>query len=360
MEFNNGEEMINIMKNVSFIIITVIFSSLLMSLNARTQKYTSFDENYRDPFILMDDEQFYIWDKTLRKVVIYSMKSLKRIAEFGKKGEGPGEFISINCASLDNDYIYISSFPKLCIFSKNGIFKKEIKGNADAGSFKPFGKYLLGISHPYSNPNGNEGKMIFGLFDSGLKKEKDIYTAEYHFFAWAGDKKENILWIRDCIKAVPFKSKLIIGTTYKGFYFIVFDQAGNMLYEIKKEYEKRKVTESDKKRRIDDFKKHFGDQRWNEHNLMYNIVFPEYYPAFSNFIVDRSRIYVFLIPEGEEEEILILNLEGQVLGKNTIPSMNINTLDRERFTVWNGKLYYLEDNLEEERWELHELNIDSK
>lgn len=346
------------MKKTSFVIIIILFSSLLIIVNGHAKKIADIDEVYKDPFVLVDNEQFYVWDRALRKVVIYSKKNLKKITEFGKRGEGPGEFMTISCAYLSNDNIYVSSFQKLCIFNKEGKFKKEIKGNNNASSFKYFGKNFIGISYPYSKPYDKEGKMIFSLFDKGLKKKKDIFTAIYHKAVWPGQKRENILWIRGCTKAVPYYDKLIIGATYNGLYFAVFDTEGTMLYEIKKEYKKRRVTESEKKRRINESKRRMGERRWNDYKMMYNIVFPNYYPAFDNFIVDNNKIYVFLFPGEKTEEVLILNLEGKLLDKKIIPVMKTTIIDWARFAIRDGKIYYFDENEEGERWELHEVNID--
>jgi len=343
-------------KNI--LILVLLCSQLLPIGYIYAKKITELDDFYKDPFLIVNEKQFYIWDRVLRKVFIYSKTNYEKIDEFGKRGEGPGEFISIGNVFLLDDYICVSSFPKLCFFSKKGKFKKEIKGPLDAGAFVPIGKNFIGKSYPHSGPYKEEGKIQFSLYNSNLKMKKDIYLVKYHKFAWPGEKKENILWIRPCIKAVSYQNKIIIGSSYEGFLLLFFDSNGNMLYKIDKQYEKRLVTKEEKKELLNEAKIRMGEKRWNEHKFMYNVVFPDYYPAFSNFVIENNKIYVFQFPKDETIEISILDLKGKPLDKKNIPLIERSIIEKGRFSIHDGKMYYVIDNIETENWELNEIEID--
>jgi hypothetical protein len=342
----------------SILIILILLSySLIANANENSKKVLVLEDIYKSPYLLVDNENFYITDRYLRKVFIYSNEKLEKISEFGRKGEGPGEFMVINCTSLTDDYICISSFPKLCFFNKKGKLIKEIKGPPDTGTFKPFGKNFIGQSYPYSKPSDKIYRILYSLFDPGLSKKKDIYLAEFNKFVIYSRPKMISMWVRDCTKAVPYKDKLIVGSTYKGFYFSVFDVNGNMLNEITIDYEKRKITDEEKQRKINEDKKDSSEQRWNDLIARVEIRFPEYYPAYANFIVDNHKIYVFLYPR-ETTEIRVLDFKGILLKKRNIPYFKYGFITGDQHTIYEGKFYYLIDNKEEETWEIHTINID--
>jgi len=345
------------MKKEKIIVLLILFTSLLVTVNVHAKKLAVLNDYYKDPFLIVDNDQFYVWDRALRKVYIYYRENFKKVAEFGKRGEGPGEFTGISWVSINEDFIFVSSYPKICIFDKKGNFKKQVKGPTNAGAFKPFGNNYVGVSYPYTDPYDKECEMLFGLFNSNLKKKKDIYLAKTHRATWPGERKENVLWIRGCTKAVPYKDKLVIGSTYKGFYFAVFDLQGDMLCEINRNYEKRKVTEDVKSKRINEHRRITGEQEWKKHKMMYNIVFSEYFPAYTNFVVDDNKIYVFLFPKDGTEEVLILDLKGKLLKKVYFTAMNSSIIDWGRFSIRDGKLLYVDENFDEETWELHEIDL---
>ena len=50
---------VSMMKDTFYIIIIVLFTSILVNEDVQAKKLTSFDEIYKDPFALMNDEHFY-------------------------------------------------------------------------------------------------------------------------------------------------------------------------------------------------------------------------------------------------------------------------------------------------------------
>jgi len=345
------------MKRANLLILLFLCSQLLSTSYTTAKKLTAFYDLYESPFIIVDKENFYIWDRALLKICIYSKKNYRKITEFGKRGEGPGEFVSINKVFLLSDYICVSSFPKLCFFNKKGKLIKQIKGPSNAGSFIPFGKNFVGTIFPSPDSNSKEANILFCLFDSSLQKKRDIFSTKIHKAAWQGKKKMNVSWVRDCIKALTSKNKLIIGTTHKGLYFEVFDKKGDKLYIINRRYDERKINDNEKRMILDEAKTMWGERRWNNYKMRFNPVFPDFYPAYQNFTIDNNMIYIFLFPMQDTIEVIILDISGNFVGKKEIPKIKYNIIKWGRFDVWDGKLYYLNDNIEEEKWELNEVDL---
>ena len=331
---------------------------LLLSSVIHAAKITEFTDSFKQPRVLLDDKQIYIVDALLYKISIYSRKDFKKIGEFGKRGEAPGEFIGIGNVSINTDYITVAAFPKICYFSKSGKFIKEKKYNiSNAGNFIPVGDNLVGESHLYSKPTDINGKLVFSLFDSDFEKKKDLRTIEFQKFSKWNGTKETILLIRPCFKAVVSNDKILIGSSAKGFFFVVFDRNGNKLNEINRAYEKRKVTNADKKNELDYVQKTTTD--WNKQKAMYEMEFPEFFPAYFNFGVDNGKIYVFIDPKDNKIECQVLDLKGNLLKRNFLPnSFGKQYFDARFFCIKEGQFFYLIDNENTEKWELHSLKLD--
>jgi hypothetical protein len=318
---------------------------------------TQFKDNFKAPTLLMDENQIYVCDRVLRKIAIYKRDNLQKVAEFGRKGQGPGEFIGISNVSLSKEYIYVASYPKLCVFSKGGKLIKEKKGPVEAGGFIPFGKNFIGKSYPGSHPLDDKVKIQYTLFDGNLEKKKDIFLTEIKKYVMHKGGKEIVLWIRDCVDAIVYKERLYIGTTEKGFYFAVFNLDGNILYEIKKDEKKRRITNNEKQNILDGAKKSMGEIRWKAYKSRCEIIFGEYYPAYKAFFINDDKIYVFRFPEDEKYEIVILDLKGNTLERNFKPVKELGNIGTGFNYIQGGKYYRILENDEEEVWEILEIDL---
>lgn len=344
------------MKKITFFLLIFLISSF----SIEAVKIASFQDNFKAPNVLIDNKNLYIWDQTFCNIRVYDRKNYKKTAEFGRRGNGPAEFIGIEKVSTSDDKVFVASFPKMCIFSSEGKLLKEIKSKQmDSGSFFPIGNNFIGQSCPPPKPNEIKLNIKFSLFNSILEKKKDIFIAQSGLFLKYGSKKEIIFRIRDCTRAMVSDDKLIIGVTGYGFYFSVFDKDGNRLYEIKKPYEKQKVSNEDKQAFMDRLKKSMKEAEWNQYKAMYEIEFPDYYPAYANFFAQHDRIYVFLYPKSNKQAVLILDMKGNLI-KQKVLSQTIDNgcIEKGRFTVHNGKMYFLVENEDTDDWELHMEQID--
>jgi hypothetical protein len=133
----------------------------------------------------------------------------------------------------------------------------------------------------------------------------------------------------------------------KGFYIGVFDANGNKLYEIKPDYEKIKVTESYKKKSLEEIK-----SLWSKRvsQPKYKVVFPEYFPPPYMFYVNTGRIYVFTWKEkNNSKELIVMDVKGNVQKKVFVP-----VTDKDEAVCFSGDQYYfLRENLDKEMIELH-------
>ena len=317
------------------------------------------NEIFKDPHIMVDESQIYIWDKFLCKIKIYSKKSLRKLAVFGRKGSGPGEFNIINSAGLTDDYIYINAFPKVSCFSKNGKMIKETRGNTISGSFIPIGKNFIGRRDIFFGPQNKKNKILYQLFDSNLRKIKDIFETEYKKeVVEVENSRMQVLWFKDCYNGVVYKDRFYVGSTSRGFFFAVFDSDGNKLYEIKKEYQRVKVTSEFKESLFNRIRRS-NAEGLKKFIVKREIVFPKYFPAYINFAVGNGRLYVFKYPKYKSTilEVLILDLKGNLISTSTLPANFWRGIEINKLYFYNGRLYFLEMSEDGETAEIYEVTL---
>lgn len=291
---------------------------------------------FKTPLLRVDDSQFYIVDQNLKKGFIFDRNTFKKVSEFGGPGQGPGEFSSISRFTVNDKYIYVTNFPKLSIFSKQGQLIKEIKLKTYISAIEPIGENFIGYFYPGRTKREDPVKIQFSLFDPGLNRKKDLLYTEIEKYADFIGGKKIIYWIRDCAESFVYKDRIYIGTTEKGFYFSVFDQNGNRLYDIKRDYKKRYISEKVKKTALEKMRKGWGEEKWRQ----VKVIIRDCYPAYKAFFVSDDKIYVFGFPL-VNYEIYILDLEGNLLKKKSIPYNGLYSISSRYGCMHNGKMYKL-------------------
>ena len=339
--------------------IILIIILLTLGVLSEGKKIGTFPDGYfKMPILRLDDSIVCIMDRVLLKGHIYDRKTLKKIAEFGGKGQGPGEFAGISQTVLDDKYIYVSSSPKLCIFSKKGKFIKEFRVPIKTERFMPLGNdnYVATYIVP-SNRQVTRAKTKYQLFDENLKLIKSFFTSEFHAFFQILNGQEIVYMFRDCEGAVVYKNKIYIGNSDKGFYFAVFNQNGEKLYEITRDEKKRILSSKNKEMILKYFK---TSPPWRGQHPNRKIVIRDVIPAFQAFFVNDDRIYVFTYPQKSGcYDIFILDLKGNLLKKRKISINEIYNVGTTFSYIHRGKLYFVKDSegLFDSGSEFHEIEI---
>jgi len=302
------------------------------------------DSYFKLPILLMDDQKIFIVDKVLLKGFIYDRKTLVQIAEFGGKGEAPSQFLAVTGASIDDKHIYVSCFPKLCIFTKEGKFVKEFRIPMNTGQFKHLGNNrFLATYYCSSRPDDKNLKFQYQLYDNNVLFNKDFFTSEFpRYFKTEGDTKINY-FPKDSAHAEVYKNNIYFGNTAKGFYFAVFNRDGKQLYEIKLNVPKELISKMDRKsleRRLSS-----GLSTNEGYTFKTKNIIQDYYPAYNYFYVNDDRIYVFTHVINWKTTIYIMDLKGENMRKKEVMHVffSILPIGNESY-VHKGKLYYLKEN----------------
>jgi hypothetical protein len=341
-------------------IVMVLFALLAGTVSTvSAAKVVLLKEIDRPDTLSVDEDNVYITQGA--EVYIYSNTDFKLKKKFGKRGEGPGEFkidpgyhrggIYLN---VQGDRIYVTSIGKVSIITKDGTIEKEVK-SISGEDFLPFNDKFVGLELiPVSQQNKTAYKALC-LYDSQMKKVKEISRIPHSvqrgkgFMIYSG---------RYIFKT--YHGKLFINKG-KEFIIDVYDQAGNKLHSITREYKKIKITDTDKEKVLDFYKTYRTTKNIFEY-IKSIIKFPEYFPPVRDILLDQEKMYVVTYNHrGSEVEFFVFDLKGKFLEKVFIDiqgeaSLNVPYV----YTIFNGKKYQLIENVEEEEWEMHITPIKKK
>jgi hypothetical protein len=264
---------------------------------------------------------------------------------FGKRGEGPREFIfrigiTIN---VQTENILVLSTGKLSYFTKDGEFIKATKFMPSYGKFTPVGgRYVGGGS-----PNTPEYFVVaLNLFDSNLKFKKEICRMRIPKL------KDKRLFLVTPWDFHTYDRKIFLAAE-ADFKINVFDETGKELYAITHDYERVKVTDQLRNRFFDYVKKYRPPRSYALMKKFFK--FPDYFPAVLQMRVDDGKIYVLTYKEKENGtcEFVVFDTRGKFIKQVYVPLVKADPVHVEPFTVHGGNLYQLVDNEDTEEYELH-------
>jgi hypothetical protein len=110
-------------KNILILVkVFLLFTSTYIGF---AEKLVTLTEPIKPNYIALDNRQFYIVEDT--SVQIYSLRDFKLINKFGRRGEGPGEFLLYTYVIPQPGHLLINSFGKVSYFTKKGTLIKELK-----------------------------------------------------------------------------------------------------------------------------------------------------------------------------------------------------------------------------------------
>jgi hypothetical protein len=306
--------------------------------------------------ITAHQDKLFISDGTT--VFIFSLKDFKPIKQFGRTGNGPGEFAKSSKPWVPSIFIYacdehlvINSRGKTSLFSTSGDFIKETK--TQFGGLVPIGEKYVGFGQSFKD---NSLYIDYNIVSNDFQEEKTFFKIKAP--RQRGHK------VNPLIMANP--SAFFQRQSTKGFLFLptfdgvihVFDAAGTERFTIKPDYPKVPVTEAVEKTYMDFFKNDHRFKRIYEINVKNKrIQFPKHLPLLKTDRISDGKLYLITNSKKKKKyETLVYNLKGKLLGKTLLPLKEKDLLDVYPFTIHKGKLYQIIENQDED-WELHVSSI---
>lgn len=307
-------------------------------------------------------DELYIMESGV--ILVYSLKDLKLMRKFGRKGDGPGELQVVpnysNKLTAYPQYILVETFAKLIYFSKDGTLQKEIRKKS------PLYYKTLPVAKNFVINKlkiDRDQRIVYNcvaLFSAEMNEIKELYSQEHFQQGAVPAIKVDMLIEMPQFGIVD--DKIFVEESPNGFFIQVYDSQGNKLYKIEKEYEKIKFTDDNENDVIEQFKndpltKLQGG--WERIRSIIKPVFPKIFPAIQGLEVSNKKIYVqtYKVKENKEEYV-VMDLKGNIIKRVYIRKFDNVTLmgkmlGTKLHTIHNDKLYYLLENEDEEEWEFH-------
>jgi hypothetical protein len=339
----------------AWIVLLISISGLFPSLaqGAESTKLVTLPELTHPQSLQMDEEQIYIVQG--HEIYIYSRRDYRLLKIFGEAGESPQAFRPRRGRSklfvhVDSENLSICSHERVSLFSKNGVFIKSEELGPQIDYLFPMGDRFVGSAY-YIHVGTGRSTQHIRLYD----KQHRIITeiAQSHLGGGSArgfggpDRKLHYDLTPHLFGFRIFEDRIYVANTHEGFFIEVFDSSGEKLYEIKKDFEKNRITEAYKKKRMEEIREMPSYER---HKDFIAIDEADHFPAFRRFTVADGKICVYTSP-GHEQEIVVMDLEGEILNRVLVPGSDVSTIS-------NDKYYYLKEN-DDAELELHVLDIGS-
>jgi hypothetical protein len=324
------------------ILFFAVFFMVIFSLFA--EKMVSFSNIFNPKMLFVDENKLYIADQY--SVFIFSTVDYKLLYQLGRKGEGPGEFLSTPGFQVLKDRILLYDREKIVFFSKDGKIIEEKRFHRSYFLDIAFlGKNFIAMNMEMDEKN--RSGFDINLYNQDFKKIKILNEGE-KINLFSRKKKKNPL-IGPLIDFKLMDNRIYIVDGRKGFHIEVYSDKGIKLVEIKKDIKKIKPNDIHKERRYKEIQYIPVVRRRGLDYIKKNTYFPEYLPEILDFFVSDGRLYVktYVIKEAKEE-FKVLDTKG-----NLIKTIYLPQSQKRLFAFYKNSFFYLKENEEEEEWELY-------
>lgn len=334
----------------TFLIIIVLFLSGLIN----AEKIADLTEIAKPQNMAISNKKLYISEEAT--IYIYSLKDFTLIKKFGKSGEGPEEFKitpfgpPLVIFPVKNELI-VSSDTKISYFTEEGQYIREIK-------VPPFQVWIpaknMFVATGTKSAENNKVFLNVSLYDKNLNPVKELYCSDMRVGPTA-----TFNFPINSFTFPPYDDKIYVVAGKEGFVIEVFNLKGDSLYHINKDYKKIPVSESYKELIFNKFKTDPGFSQFFEF-FKQRISFKKYYPPVQDMMVDSDRIYIMtFIQKKNLNEFIIMDLKGKELKRKFAPlSLGYGSVfSSPIYTIYNHRFYTLIENIDEEVWELHQLDF---
>ena len=329
------------MKNLGMIFVLMLFLAISLSLSGKDS--VELTEITNPDGLYINNEYLYISQGT--DIFQYSKNDFKLIKQFGKKGEGPGEFKGrVDYINILPENLLISSRDKISYFKKNGEFIKEVKSRSPRAS---------GFISIKNNFVGNsilmKDKTLFltiNLYNSRLEKVNMLFKKKAGY--QRGGK------IKIFYSSFDFQAKLnkvfIVGSN--DFVIDLFNSKGDKLPPIKFDYKKIKVQDEHIKQVYRYFKSN-PETKAQFQQIKKKLDFPSHFPAIRSIQIDNKYIYIQTYNKVKEKtEFYISDMKGNLKKRIFIPIKDANVLESFPFIIMNKTVFQLIENEETENWNM--------
>jgi len=246
---------------------------------------------------------------------------------------------------------------KTLIFSADGEYLGQITPPSQIMKYPylPVGNHFIGVPVE-RREDGTELRPMLIVYDQKGKQVgrilevPDVLPPPPPLRAFQPSGRMKSLMVRDYFDYQVYDSKFFVADSTKGLSISIFDEKGNLLYEIKHPVDRIKVTKEFQKQAIKSLTEDFLKK--------YQPIFPDYFPAFVAMKIDGGKIYVVTpVRKGNLNEVIIMDLKGKILERRFNFAKKIDYFVpysfAQSFDVEQGKFVWVEYNESIGQYELH-------
>jgi len=185
--------------------------------------------------------------------------------KFGKKGEGPEEFLPPVHIISGKGNLMVTSRGKISYYTPTGGFLREVKNNSSGNYFFPLKEGFAGF---VNKVEGGDRYFTVNIYTGNLEPLKEVYSEKIQL-----KKPGKIELFRRAFMHKTYKEKIFI-TGKEGFVMDCLDSSGKVHFIIRREgFQRHKITAEDIKNANKYFKLRYGDAF---EQFKHQIVYPEY------------------------------------------------------------------------------------
>lgn len=336
-------------------ILVIVFVLIVESFSFAAWNAVSLPDILRPKRMVVGHGNVYILDQS-HEVSVYSLDTLKKIASFGKKGAGPGEFKFLPVMRIFPDYVFLGIVEKFAFFSPQGKMIKEQRMPRE-GVLVPVGKQYAIFYFGFEKDRSLYS--LASIYDNQMKKVREFYRRKSPpppmMIMGSTARRGQIKILNDHFSIHSAYDKIFIAEAAQGFFIDVFDSQGKRLYTIdKKDLKKIPITSDVRQTLINQYLEDDPGMKknWKEYTRFNDVIIPDSFPPMKNVVIADEKIYVATYETREKfGGFVVLDLQGQVLQELFLPRSDI-------YTFKDNTYYYLVENEEAEEWELHITPVD--
>jgi hypothetical protein len=296
-------------------------------------------------FITMADGRLYIVENSVA-AHIYTLgaKDVTFVKTFGREGQGPGEFDFMYLIRAYKDHLDIPGSQKLARFSLDGEYIDEVK--------VPVGVFKGGISRLGENYiikdyrlDATEVTATIKLYDKNFKLIRDIGARKEA----GGIAKINL--VGDYYSPRVIGDQIFVIDSGKESIVTAYDRNGLPQNEIRLPLEPIKITAALKEAILKPLREN-RELRSSWAEFEKRITFPDATPGLDYFdIVDGKIVTRTYKYQQDSVEFAIFDLQGRELKRIFLPYTG-RLSNGILFCFYQGRYYYLWENIDGEVWEL--------
>ncbi len=298
----------------------------------------------------VDEHNLYIIENS--RIHIHALADFKRIATFGAKGQGPGEFLTLGHVPItldaSSDELIVGSIRKVSYFDKSGRFLREARGHSLALRLalldrSPAGDRFLGWSQ---TTHQNETYNTIVIFDHEVNAVRELYREKDPF---QGQGKGYDM-LPKVFSFCTHQDKILLPGPDDAS-IDIFDKAMVPLARIRVDQKPDEVSDTFKQQMIKFLKT--SPETKNTFPLLVPLRFPSVFPVISDFFADQGLVYVMTWRRTDgKNEFYIYDLTGKFMQRKMIPIRYETDLQAYPTLIRNGKIYQLVENESAQEWEL--------